>query len=424
MKILLVQSYLGRNEPLVFPLGFACLKSSLIGHQVKAFDMNSSERPFVELKEVTSGFRPDVTGISLRNIDSTNKRKADFYYRFLKDTVDAIRSKSDGLIIIGGSGFSMYAREIMEDQPEIDYGVYLEGETTLPKLIMNLNSPESVLSVYYRKNGNVLFSGPGSVSDLNCLNMPCRGIFPASAYKTYNDAMGVETKRGCMLNCIYCVYPFLNGREYRLKKAESVVDEIEQMLKDQGVDRFMFVDSVFNIPIRHAEGICREMIKRRLNVKWHAWFNERNLTKEFLGLVKAAGCDNVMLSPDGFSDHVLKALGKNLSTKDILRVFRMLKEMNGVEISYNFFKNPPGQNLHNFISLVLFFGMAKLALGRRVHFEFNSLRIEPFTKLFDIALKEGVVKKGESLLFPRYYTNKKTAFIEKLFNLMLRMKGQ
>ena len=424
MKILLVQSYLGRNEPLVFPLGFACLKSSLSGHQVKAFDMNTSERPFDELKEVASGFKPDVTGISLRNIDSTNKRKVDFYYRFLKDTVDAIRSNSDGWIIIGGSGFSMFAKEIMEDQPEIDYGIYLEGETTFPNLLENLDTPEKVPSVYYRNNGDILFSGPASPPDLSRLNMPYRGILPASAYKTYNDAMGVETKRGCMLNCIYCIYPFLNGREYRLKKVELVVDEIEQMLKDQGVDRFMFVDSVFNIPIRHAEGICREMIKRRLNVKWSAWFNERNLTKEFLGLVKEAGCDNIMLSPDGFSDHALKTLGKNLSTKDIHRVFRILKEMDGLEISYNFFKNPPGQNLHNFIALVLFFGMAKMTLGRRVHFEFNSLRIEPFTKLFDIAFKEEVVKKGESLLFPRYYTNRKTAFIEKLFNLILRMKGR
>jgi len=424
MRILLIQSYIGRNEPRVFPLGLACLRSSLGDHQVKVFDMNISERPFVELKEVVSSFRPDITGISLRNIDSTNKRKVDFYYRFLRDTVHAIRSNSDQWITIGGSGFSMYAREIMENQPEIDYGVYLEGETTFPRLITNLNSPESVPSIYYRKNGNVFFSGPAKVSDLNGLNIPCRGILPASAYKPYKDAIGVETKRGCMLNCIYCVYPFLNGRTYRLKNVGAVVDEIEQIAEDRDMDRFMFVDSVFNIPMGHAERICREIIKRRLDVKWSAWFNEKNLTQEFLGLVTAAGCDSVMLSPDGYSDPVLKSLGKNLSTEDINRTFTILKQIRGIEISYNFFKNPPGQDWYNFIGLVLFFVMAKQGLGRRVHFEFNSLRIEPSTKLYDMALKEGMVKKDESLLFPRYYTNKKTVFIEKLFNLMLRLKGQ
>jgi len=424
MKILLVQAYIGRNEPPVFPLGLACLKSSLEGHQVKIVDMNITERPFDELKEATAGFKPDVTGISLRNIDSTNKRNVDFYYRFLKYTVDAIRSCSDRWIIIGGSGFSMFAKEIMEDQPEIDYGIYLEGETAFPNLLKNLETPEKVLSVYYRNNGDILFSGATSPPELRQLNMPSRDILTVDAYNIYNNAIGVETKRGCMLNCIYCVYPFLNGRKYRLKKAESVVDEIEQMLQEQSVKRFMFVDSVFNIPRRHAERICRELIRRRLNVKWSAWFNERGLTKEFMEIVKAAGCDNVMLSPDGFSDHVLKTLGKHLTTKDVLRVFRILKVMDGIEICYNFFKNPPGQSFLAFLSLILFYIKAKFQLRHRIHFEFNSIRIEPHTKLYEIALREGFVDINDTLLYPKNYSNPCTAYIEIIFDILLRLKGK
>jgi len=424
MKLLLVNSYLGGDEPLVDPLGLACIKSSLKGHEVKVFDTNTSERPFEELKWLIQGFVPDVIGISLRNIDSTNKRKVVFFYKYLKDTIDAIRSCSDAIIVIGGSGFSMFAKEIMKDEPRIDCGVYLEGEAIFPKLLENLDTPANVKSVYYRKNGEVFFSGSTSYSDLNRLNMPDKGGLPIDEYRKNRDSIGVQTKRGCTLHCLYCVYPFLNGHSYRLKDPLLVVDEIEQFARNHGVERFMFVDSVFNIPKKHAEEICREIIKRRVKVKWSAWFNERHLSREFLELAKEAGCDSVILSPDGFSDDVLEKLGKNLTRKDILKAFRIMKDIDGLQISYNFFKNPPGQNLRNFLLLVLFFIKAKLKLKKRVHFEFNSLRIEPHTKLYDIALTEGVIEIGENLLYPKYYTNAKTRYIEKIFDAVLILRGK
>ena len=55
---------------------------------------------------------------------------------------------------------------------------------------------------------------------------------------------------------------FLNGKEYRLRAPKRVVDDIELLLKENGIDTFTFVDSVFNIPLTHAEDICNEIIKR------------------------------------------------------------------------------------------------------------------------------------------------------------------
>ena len=106
MKVLLVQSYLGGNEPLVYPLGIACLAAGLRDHEVILFDTNTSTRPFDELGDIIASSKPDIVGISLRNIDSTSKRTVVFYYQYLKRTVDTIRSRSDAKIIVGGSGFS------------------------------------------------------------------------------------------------------------------------------------------------------------------------------------------------------------------------------------------------------------------------------------------------------------------------------
>jgi len=423
MKVLLVQSYLGGNEPLVFPLGLACLAATLKEHRVEVFDANTAADPFHELRDRVKDFEPDVVGISIRNIDSTNKRKVVFYYPYLEDTIAAVRSVSNARLVAGGSGFSMFAEQIMEDEPKLDFGIALEGEAVFAQFLDHLETPEQVPSLYYREDGRVLFSGPAPSTDMNAVPLPDHGVLPLETYRSSREALGVETKRGCPLRCIYCVYGYLNGKAYRLREPARVVDDIQD-LAARGARRFTFVDSVFNLPLEHAEQICRELIERNLTVRWSAWLSECGFTGAFLDLAVRAGCDHVILSPDGFSDVTLKRLGKDMGQADILRAYRLLRSHGGVEVSYNFFKNPPGQSLRGFLGMLLFCLRAKLQMGRRIHFEFSSLRIEPHTRLHRIALEEGVVGAEESLLFPKHYTQARTRYIEVFCDVVLRLAGK
>ncbi len=361
MKVLLIQSYLGGAEPLVFPLGLSSLAASIKGHKVKIFDPNVFSNPHNEFVALLKSFNPDILGISLRNIDSTNKRKVVFYYPYLKEMVDLIKDviSNHCKIIIGGSGFSMFASEIMQDEPRIDYGVFLEGEGTFPELLENLGRPEKVKGVYYRKDGNVFFTGLRDQIDISSLVLPDRTLIDVGLYTETPDSIGVETKRGCVLNCIYCVYGFLNGRKLRLRAPEMVINDIEFIANNLHVKSFTFVDAVFNFPLYHAEAICRDMIRRKINISWSAWFHEEFITEKFIQLAVGAGCNKIILSPDGFSDKSLFLLGKSFKSKDILRVFDILKNVKGIEVCYNFFKNPPGQDLSNFISLMSFYLKAK-----------------------------------------------------------------
>ena len=426
MKVLLIQSYLGGSEPLVFPLGLSSLAASIKGHKVNIFDTNVFSNPPNELVALLKSFTPDILGISLRNIDSTNKRKVVFYYPYLKEMIDLIKDVMSNhcKIIIGGSGFSMFAREIMQDEPRIDYGVFLEGEGTLPELLDNLERPERVKSIYYRKDSKLFFTGLKDPIDISSFALPDRTLIDVGLYTETPDSIGVETKRGCVLHCIYCVYGFLNGRKLRFRAPEMVVNDIEFIADNLHVKNFTFVDSVFNFPLNHAEAICREIIRRKINISWSAWFNEGFITEEFIQLAVGAGCNKIILSPDGFSDKSLSLLGKSFKNKDILRVFDILKNVDGIEVCYNFFKNPPGQDFSNFTGLMSFYLKAKHQLKNMVHFEFNSIRIEPHTKLFELSIKEGLITKDDNLLYPKYYTKKDTIYYEKLFNLLLRLKGK
>ncbi len=400
MRILLVQSYLGRWEKPIYPVGLAILAAALKGNEVKVVDPNALTHPIRDLHRTAKEFQPELVGISLRNLDTTQIRDPFVYLEGMESTTAAVKDAVPGAgIVMGGSGFSLFARELMLRFPRIDCGVYLEGEETFPQLVDKWPDIEDIKGLFIRQDGEVIFTGSPSFPTLESVPFPDLNVVPIEPYKRLLDAVGVQTKRGCGLKCAYCNYPMLNGSRYRFRPPEMVGEEIERMEKDYGLERFIFIDSVFNIPRNHAEAVMRELIRRRIKAKWTGWYNERALDRDFVKLALEAGCELFSFSPDGFSDNSLKALGKNLRKKDILRVFELMKDFPQAKVGYNFFLNPPGGSLKEALEIIRFSLKARMAFrGRLVGFLMGSIRIEPETPIFRRAVEEGFIGEGQPLL--------------------------
>lgn len=426
MKIFLLQSYLGRFEKPVYPLGLAYLGACLSDHEVKAFDPNVSQDPYGDLAIHLRDFQPDVVGISLRNVDTTQYRDPYVYLSALKPTLDIIsREIPRAPKIIGGSGFSIYARAIMERFPDLDYGVLLEAEESFPTLLTHLNQPEAVPGIYYRQNGHLHLSSPPQLPDFDALPSPRWDIVDLTPYRGQLDTVGVQAKRGCGLKCAYCTYFFLNGAHYRLRNPEKIVAEICELKDKFKVDRFMFVDSIFNIPPQHAEEICRELIRQKVDIPWSAWYNERVFDHDFFKLARQAGCRDFSFSPDAYSDRALQILHKNLRVEDIHKVFDIARRENGVTFGFNFFVNPPGQTYWDFARLMLFWLRVRLSLrGKLYGFGMGNIRIEPDTAIYRIATEDTVITEDTNLLAETndelralFYTNPRTPLINSVFNV-------
>ena len=430
MRIALVQSWLGQGagEP-VFPIGLASLAASLPGHAVRAFDPNvAGAQPMAGLAQFLRDFSPELTGISLRNIDSTNTRVNVSYLPPFATTLETVRRETAGPVAVGGAGFSMFAPSIMAAYPAIDYGVALEGEVVFAGLADALArgvSPAAVPSLYGRDaTGAVFYTGEAEKIDLSALPSPDFALLPLAPYLAVPWGVGVETKRGCALSCVYCPYGFLNGRRYRAKAPEQVAAEIIALRDVHGAKRFTFLDSVFNIPSEHATAVMEALVAAGATLPWSAWFAERGLTRDFLELARRAGCDTVIFSPDAFGDAALKRLGKASSVAEILTAYALVRDMGCFDVSYNFFKNPPGQTLAAALAMLRFILKARREMGKRAHFELNAIRVEPHTALATIAQGEGLITPDTNLLEPVMYSQTKTAYIDKCFDLLLRAAGK
>ncbi len=399
MKIFLMTSPLGWSEPVVYPIGPAYLASHLGGHDVDGYDVNLPGRSVAEGLRRAADFDPDVIALSFRNVDTTMERDLYCYYPPFQAAVAAARETLPrAKVFVGGAAFSLYPRQIMEENAAIDVGVVGEGEETFAAALAADGAWAGVPGLLYREGGRVNATPPAGASDFAAAPPPDRRLFPLSEYVAEPFAVGVQTQRGCPHQCAYCTYPVLEGRRVRMRAPRDVGDELEA-LRLAGVETFTFVDATWGAPPQRAKDVCREIIRRRLDMKWRGYFGEKYLDDELADLALEAGVAEFTFSPDAADDRVLRALDKDLTRADLYRTLDLVKARPGARASYSFFINPPEQTWRSFADVVRFYLRGKRYLGRQfLGAAFGNVRLEAGTPLHERALAEGKVAPDANLL--------------------------
>lgn len=413
MKVFLVQSYQGQSEAPgpIFPLGLSYIASALshAGHDIEVLDMNLHPEHYGELRRALEKARPDVVGVSLRNIDTTDRFQFVYCYSFLPAILRTIRCVCPHQpLMIGGTGFSLFARTIMERHPELDFGVYLEGEEATPELLANLHQPERVKGIYYRRDGQVLFSGDRTPPDFERSQPPRRDYFPLQLYDK-PLLMGIQGKRGCLSRCAYCCYPDLNGFVLRMRPPEEIVGEIQDLQRRHGIREVIFADSVFNQPYHHAKAICHEIIQRDMRVRWSAWFTLKGFTEQFVTLAEQAGCYRMCLSPDGASKVTLKSLHKEISESDIERAIKIAKRHPAIDFRFSIICSPPQQGFLDLLKSLRFYVRTQLLIPNS-RCLVSWIRVLPKTAIHAQCIKRGLFSR-ESDLLPVQFEEVESLFI-------------
>ncbi len=410
MRILLIQAFTALDMELVYPIGLAYLAAHLPdGHDVEIFDANSvrdAADPMAVLRERVRSFAPDVVGLSLRNIKVAMPGVHADDFEPHQRTVQAIRAEApDAVLVAGGTAFSLYAEAFMRRLPELDYGMWGEGEHRFPQLLDSLDNPSSVPGTWFRDpDGTPRYTGAPESLDFGSLQPFNKTLVPFEAYKESSTvSVGLQSKRGCALHCVHCSDTFLLGHTVRCRTAGHVVDEMEALVHEHGVDRLFFCDQIFNIPVGHAIEICQEIVARGLQVQWSAWFNEkeRTLPDELIEWCKRAGCVLLSFSPDHVDDRMLKNLDKNFRHKDLLYTIEVAKR-HDMDVEYSFFLNSPGEDLRSLLALFRFLARARIELGPRLRMftllMMQPIRIYPHSRLFELARESGMVDVDADLI--------------------------
>jgi len=393
-KVLLVNP--SQMKPAVAPIALDYLAHALTEHhfQVEVLDLCFSPHWTEDIDRYFAANSVIAVGVTLRNTDDTSFASQEFFIPRFKEITDYIRRRTSAPVILGGSGFSVMPKAIL-DYCGLDLGISRDGEGSLPLLLSKLVSGqdyESIPGLVYR-SGEGFRCNPPAYIDLNKMPSPRRTAVDNRRYFVEGGMGNIETKRGCHKGCIYCADPLGKGKRIRLRSPESAVDEIESLL-EAGIDYLHFCDSEFNLPPSHAEQVCLEIIRRGLGdkVNWYAYASPVPFTEEMAALFQRSGCRGIDFGVDSGEDGMLRLLGRDFRVDD-LRHTAAICHQQGLIFMYDLLLGGPGETKETLKqTLELMKELSPSRVGAAL-----GVRIFPGTELSNMVRKTGPFHNNPNL---------------------------
>lgn len=262
-----------------------------------------------------------LIGVTVRNIDDSYFASQDFCLAKTRAILDAIRSRTDRPMVLGGVGFSVMPVPTLR-YCGVDMGIWGEGEEALSMLVQRIAAGQpcdDVPGLIFRSDGSVRSTPPVSLP-LSRMALSRREAVDNLRYYREGGMVGFETKRGCTQVCVYCADPLSKGRHIRMRDPEDVATELEGLVRG-GIDHAHTCDSEFNLPEHHAIAVCRAIVRRGLSgrLRWYAYASPVPFSEDLAQWMRRAGCVGVDFGVDHGNEAMLKRLGRHYTPDDIRR---------------------------------------------------------------------------------------------------------
>jgi hypothetical protein len=203
MRIAFVSGNQEKLPDAVIPLGLLQVMASTPDHHEKRLiDLCFEKDPTGALRAKIGPFRPDLVALGMRNIQNNDYSGISDNLAYYGELISLIQETTYAPVVIGGSGFSVMPRELME-RLRPDFGIAGEGELAFPRLVEALeHGPErlpDVASLHRFADGQLVSTPPASrFLDMNQLPLPDRSLADPRYYDGYGID-SIQTKRGCPL---------------------------------------------------------------------------------------------------------------------------------------------------------------------------------------------------------------------------------
>jgi len=364
-------------------------------------DLMFSIDPALDIVNTINKFNPDITCISVRNVNKTTAWDTNVIPD-IDIVITTVKEHSKSSIVLGGAGFSLVPEELME-LLNPDFGIIGEADNSLPTLIESLEHGKNyqhIPGLIYREKGGTFISNPPDIiDDLDDIPFQAIELIDYHKYSKKAGNMGIFTRKSCSQRCIYCAESQINGKHVRLRSASRVVDEIEYIIDKTAVTDFDFSDTLFNVPREHALNVCQEIVQRKVKIQFEVELNPIGQDAESVELLKAAGCRAVTLTADSGSDQMLKRLQKGYTSNDILNIAKLYAQFK-IRYIICFLLGGPGENLASIEdSITLAENCPKMTAAL---FTFG-IRVFKSTHLSNMMISQGLSDENDKYLNPKIY---------------------
>jgi radical SAM superfamily enzyme YgiQ (UPF0313 family) len=169
-----------------------------------------------------------------------------------------------------------------------------------------------------------------------------------------------------------------------------VVDEIEHLVKNLGIEYILFRDPMFSMRQDRVVEICKEIQRRGLVIKWKCETRPDCLTEETIAAMAAAGCDGINFGVESSEVEIQKNAGrKPISGEKVIAMTALCRKYN-IKTFCFFIIGLPGDTVQTVLETI---GFAIRLRANWVQFGAASPMIG--TKLRDWAVAKGLTTQDE-----------------------------
>jgi anaerobic magnesium-protoporphyrin IX monomethyl ester cyclase len=319
-------------------LGVGYIASVLLnaGIETRIIDIKTKKKTILK---IVRELDPLLIGFSVIFHDNINQ---------FKEIIEYLRAEGIKChFTAGGHYASLRYEDLFRNVHGLDSIVRFEGEYPVLELVNCLSN-----KINWRAIDGIVFIETDQIKtnpvwplerNLDKFPFPLRAPLKDFAFK--KKFATIIAGRGCTHNCTFC-----NTREFyikalgpikRIRKPESVVNEMSYLFKTKGCSVFLFQDDDF--PLNSMTGndwlgkFCSELERTGLPGKiiWKINCRPDEVSFESFKLMKRSGLFHVFLGIEDGTDAGLERLNKKMTVTKSLNGIKILKEL-GIGFDYGF----------------------------------------------------------------------------------------
>jgi len=237
-------------------------------------------------------------------------------------------------IVVGGVFPTFHWKDILRENPQMDYIVCGEGEKTILELTRAIeqNLPVSeVKGIAYRKNNIPTRTSPAELIE-NLDDFRIAWELMGDYHYTYwgkRKAVVVQFSRGCPHQCSYCGQN-LFWQKFRHRNPQAFADEMEMLHKKYGVEVINFADENPASDAKAWKEFLEALIAKKLPLILVGSIRADNIVRDadVLHLYKQAGFERFLLGIENYNEAVLKQIKKAGTISKDRQAIQLLRKYN------------------------------------------------------------------------------------------------
>lgn len=291
------------------------------------------------LDKLFDSFRPDAVGISLMSTlgiaDSIVVSKA---------------AKKHGVPVFWGGQQTTMMPEIIASSGYCDAVMLGEGEITFMELLDAIEKKQpfdNIAGLAFMKDGKFVTTPERKFTDISRFGLDWSLIRPEDYFISYyfcTKMIYMYGSKGCPFNCDFCFNHYYNKNCRRIRDFDIVLDEIEYLIKNHGLNGIYFVDDLIFGSSQQARESCAQIKARGMNFIWGGLSRVGQYSYDDYKIMYDAGCRWMVFGIESGSEYTLNRMNKKITMAEIEKTVADCRRA-GIIIIGNFIIGFPGETV-------------------------------------------------------------------------------